>query len=469
VKAKVRGIYATALTKLLPDNDFDIAEPSVALKERLKLSDNKTSPDIIIEDRYDRHGIRTSGNKEATDKLKDVLQAELDDVIVRRWPISIGGIYKGTIRGIDIPTRSILIDIGKAVGRVPEEEKDRIISKEVMVQVKRRRIGAKEPSLTTEISFPGKYTVLIPKGKVGVSLKIQGQETRAKLYELGKQLSPPDWSIIWRTAAATQPEEKLKEEVENLIKEVEETRLKTEHTEAPAMLWEGSYVMDVEFPALSKIRLDEIRADVKPTLTRHHYYKVCGGRIAASLEMAEALLEKGKTFAEVEATFKREIETEYPFAGATIDIEHVKPSGLVLYLGKALIESLNDTNICLRRVFTKEGVYDGLGVKKEAGDVAVTNAELGEWHFQTKYYSKEGQYKGCHVNFNTPLELYPHCVRYVDLEVDVCMLPDGTVKTVDEEKLEKAIVKGFVSEKLAKVVQQKIRKVARHLVNDKDL
>jgi len=284
VKAKVRGIYSTALTKLL-DNGFEIAEPSVALKERLKLSDNRTASDIAIEDRYDRHGIRTSGTREATDKLKDVLQANLNDVIVRKWPISIDGIYKGVIRGIDIPNRSILIDIGEAMGRVPEEEKGRMESKEVIVQVKRRRIGAKEPSFTTEISLPGIYAVLTPKGKVGVSLKIQNSEARAKLYELGKKLSPSDWSIVWRTAAATQSEEKLREEVDNLVKKAEKIRLKGEHTEAPAMLWEGSYVMDVELPALSRMKLDEIRSAVTPTLERHHYYKVCGGRIATSLEM----------------------------------------------------------------------------------------------------------------------------------------------------------------------------------------
>lgn len=141
----------------------------------------------------------------------------------------------------------------------------------------------------------------------------------------------------------------------------------------------------------------------------------------------------------------------------------------MLYLGQALIESLNDTRICLRRVFTKDGVYDGLGVRKEAGDVAVTNAELDGWYFRTKYYSKDGQYKGCYVNFNTPLELYPHCVRYVDLEVDVCVLPDGTVKTVDEEKLERAVVKGFVSERLMKTVQQKIQEARERLMNNKDL
>ena len=320
MKAKVRGIYSTALTKLLLDNGFEIAEPSVTLRERLKLDGNNAPPDITIEERYDRHGIRTSGNREATDTFRAIVQANLDDAIVRKWPISVNGIYKGSLRGVDIPTRSVLIDIGVAVGRVPEEEKTKITSKEVVVQVKRKRIGAKEPSLTTEISFPSKYAVLIPEGKIGVSLKIHEPEARAKLHELGKKIAPPNWGIIWRSAAATQSPEKLNEEVEKLMKEAEAVWQKAEQTEAPALLWEGSYVMDIELPASSKKRLDETRAAVSPTIPRHHYYKVCGGRIASALDMAEALLEKGKPLEEVEAAFKQEIETEYPFAGATIEI-----------------------------------------------------------------------------------------------------------------------------------------------------
>jgi hypothetical protein len=468
MRARIRGIYSTALARLL-DNDFSIVEPSIAEEERFKPNENNQVPDISIEDRYDRHGIRTSGDKEATERLSRLLQSNLDDVIVRKWPISVRGIYKGFLRGIDIPSRSILIDIGEAVGRIPEEEKDKIKSKEVIVQVRRGRIGAREPSLTTKIAIPGKYAILTPGNKVGISPKIQDPNVRAKLYEIGKNLSPKDWGIIWRTEAANQTSDNLKNEVENLTREAQNVLQKADQMKAPIILREGFYMMDIELPALSKKRLDEIRAMTRPTLAGHHYFEVVGGRIAAALEAAEASLEKGRVRKEVKAAFRQEIETEYPFAGANIGIEHVKPSGIVLYLGKATIESLDETSIRLRRVFAKEGVYDGLGVRKEAGDVALTELSLGEWYFQTKYYSKDGAYKGCYVNFNTPVELYPHCIRYVDLEVDICLLPDGTLRTVDEEKLKNSVSKGFVSERLAKIIQRRIQGVKKRLTNCKDL
>jgi Ribonuclease G/E len=455
------------LTKLLLDNGFEIVAPSVTLRERFRLTDNaRDAPaDITIQDRYDRHGIRTLGTREATDKFKKALQISLDDAIVRKWPVSVDGIYKGLLRGIDIPTRSVLIDIKEAVGRLSEEERERIQTNEAIVQVKHRRIGAKEPSLTTLITVPGKYAVLVPKSKTGVSLKIHQPSVRAKLYALGEELSPPNWSIIWRTAAATQSRKLLEEEVKTLNKESEEIFHKAEGTKAPVMLREGSFAMDVELPAISKRRLDEIRATLCPTLAGHHYYRVCGGRIAAALGMAENLLTERKPCDQVEASFRQEIAAEYPFAGATIDIEHVKASGLVFYLGKASIESLDNVHVRLKRAIMKNGVYDGLGTKKEAGDIAETEARLGEWHFQTKYFSKDGVYKGGYVNFNTPLELYPHAVRYVDLEVDICLLPNGTLKVIDEEKLEKAVSRGHILEKLARIVQRKVSEVKNQLTD----
>ena len=468
MKARIRGIYSIALAKLLLDNDF-IVDSSIAAEERFKQEDHNQASDISIEDRSDRHGIRTFGDREATERLSHILQSNLNDVIVRKWPISVGGIYKGRLHGVDISSRSILIDIGEAVGRIPEEEKDKIKSKEVVVQVRRGRIGAREPSLTTRIAIPGKYAILTPKGKVGVSLKVQDAVVRAKLCELGKNICPNDWGILWRTDAANQTSDNLKNEVKDLTREARNVLQKAERVEAPIILREGSYAMDIELPALAKKRLDEIRATMRPTLPGHHYFEVVGGRVAAALEAAEASLEKGEAYKKVEAAFRQEIEAEYPFAGANIGMEHVKPSGVVLYLGKATIESLDKTSIRLRRVFAKNGIYDCLGVQKKAGDVALTEASLGEWYSQTKYYSKGGRYKGCYINFNTLVELYPHCIRYVDLEVDMCLLPDGTLRIVDEEKLKNSVSKGFVSERLAEMVQRRIQRVKKRLTNCKDL
>jgi predicted RNA-binding protein associated with RNAse of E/G family len=72
-----------------------------------------------------------------------------------------------------------------------------------------------------------------------------------------------------------------------------------------------------------------------------------------------------------------------------------------------------------------------------------------------------------HTYLNTPAEVYPKAIRYVDLEVDVCIKPDGTVKILDMEKLEKALEKGFISRKLFEIVKEKVKKTTGALKESK--
>jgi len=231
--------------------------------------------------------------------------------------------------------------------------------------------------------------------------------------------------------------------------------------EAPTTLLEGSRYMDVEFPALSKKKLDEIRGAVAPTLDGHHYYKACGVNISSALDMAEKLLEKGGPREEVEILLEQTIGPRYPTVDSLIEIEHVKLHGEIFNLGEAVIEAFDypECLIQFRRVFKTKGIYDGLKVEKDPGDYAVTEAKIGEWYFKTQYFSKDGRYKGMYVNLNTPIELYPHGIRYVDLEVDVCVWPNGRVKKLDEEKLREAATEGVITPKLIKIVKEKLQEI----------
>ncbi|KPV65234.1 MAG: RNA-binding protein AU-1 [Candidatus Bathyarchaeota archaeon BA1] len=464
-KVRIRGIYSTALTKLLLDHGFDVVQPSVTIKERFGLEEREESPDLDVNDRRDLQGVRALGKADCINAFKSILQSCLDDVIVRKWAVTVDGTYKGLVKGLDPPTHSILVDIGPAVGRVAEEEIPGPNLRQLVVQVDRRRIGAREPALTTGIKIPGKYAILIPGRQVKVSRRIRNWESRSRLYQLGEKLAPANWGILWRTASADQPPDILKEEIACLVKEGEAIMERARHVEAPAMLWEGNHLMDVEFPAPSKRKLDEVRGSVVPTIDGHHYYKACGDRVSSALEMAERLLEKGYSRGEVEELFQQTIEAEYPTIGTTIQIEHVKLNGRVFHLGKALVEDYDHDQSMIRfsRVFKREGTYNGLKTRKEPGDQAITEARIGDWHFKTKYFSRDGQYKGTYINLNTPIELYPYGIRYLDLEVDICIWPDGGVKTLDEEKLEKAVLEGLVTEKLVRIVKEKLQEIIKGL------
>jgi len=457
LKAKIRGIYATALTKLLMENGFEIVEPSQPIRERFGLAENTGFPNLKIKDRFDRQGVRAIGDREAINLFREIVHSSLEDVITRKWPVSLDGIYKGKVIGET--GGFLLVDISDAVGKLPKYEASLHEDGVLLVQVERKRIGSKRPLLSTKIKIPGKYAVLINTNKVGVSLKIRDIKKRFELYQLGKELASADWGIIWRKEAAAKSREALEREIKELTEKARMVMEKFETVNAPSLVFEGLYCMDVEFPALSKKKLDEIRGEVTATLNGHHYYKACGGKISSAIEMAEKLLEKGKPLEEVESLFKETIENEYPIEGSSIEIEHVKLSGKTFSLGKGIIEKINGDNIQFKRVFHKPGIYDGLGTKKEPGDTAITSVKIGDWMLKTSYYSYNGAYKGTYINLNTPVELYPYGIRYVDLEIDVCILPDGTARITDEDKLWKAVENGLITEKLANFITEKARKI----------
>jgi len=455
--ARVRGVYSTALTKLLLERGFTIVQASRTQKERFKLEEDEESPDLDVNDRRDQQGIHALGKAESLDAFLSLLRSRLEDMIVRRWALTVDGIYKGVIKEKDTATQTVLVDIGPAVGTIRDAEipKD---SKHLLVQVERNRLGSRTPTLTAEIKIPGKHAILLPSPQVKISKRILDWNIRKRLHKLGEELPTQRWGVLWRTSAATQSADALREEVAALAKVGEEIMKKAESVEAPAFIWEGAGFADAEFPALSKHRLDEVRKTVAPTIDGHHFYKACGQRVSATLEMAEKMLEKGSSHTDIDELFRQTVELEYPSAGSWVEIEHVKLNGKVLHLGPAFLESYNSeaSTLRLRRVFKREGIYDGLAIRKEPDDYALTQMRLGDWHFKTQYFSKEGQLKGSYINLNTPIELYPYGVRYVDLEADICVWRDGKFEILDYEELEEALRNGIVSEQLLVTVKAKL-------------
>ena len=459
LKAKVRGIYSTAITKLLLDNGFEIIQPSAAIRKRFNLKENESPPDLKIKGRYDLQGIRVLGSPEAVDVFQTLLHSLLTDVLTRKWIVHVDGIYKGNIVGVG--DDALYVELcNDVVGELPKCGLPSADAKQVIVQVERKRIGSKHPVLTTRLKIVGKYAILAKNSKVGVSFKIHDMNKRAELYALGKKLASTDWGIIWREPSAHQPPEILETEIVTLKAKAEILGEKAQKADAPSLLVEGSCFMDVEFPAFSKSQLDELRSSLVPTLHGHHFYKSCGGKVSAALEMAEKLLEKGQSIGEVEQLFKKQVMAEFPEVGSIVDVIHVKPSGKILHLGQATIEGLGNGQIKYSRTIRTSGLYDGLGVAKEAGDTAVSETKIGEWWITTRYFSKSGELKGAYINLNTPVEVYPKAIRYVDLEVDVCVLPDGKVKVLDMDKLEKALEKGIISQKTFETIKSKVEEIA---------
>ena len=87
-----------------------------------------------------------------------------------------------------------------------------------MVQITKEPINTKGPRLTAEISFAGRYIVLIPfDDKVNVSSKIKSKEERARLKQLIQSIKPRNFGVIVRTVAEGKRADELNNEISTLI------------------------------------------------------------------------------------------------------------------------------------------------------------------------------------------------------------------------------------------------------------
>lgn len=91
---------------------------------------------------------------------------------------------------------------------------------DVLVQVIKEGIGTKGPTLSTYISIPGRYLVLMPAlGRVGVSRKIDDDEARRKLRETLLDLNPPKGlGFIVRTAGIDRTRKDLSRDMAYLLR-----------------------------------------------------------------------------------------------------------------------------------------------------------------------------------------------------------------------------------------------------------
>ena len=96
---------------------------------------------------------------------------------------------------------------------------------DVIVQVIKDGIGTKGPTLSTYLSIPGRFLVLMPgMNRTGVSRKIEDGEVRENLRNLALQLDPPkNMGIILRTASIGSNKRDMKRDLNYLLRSEEHT------------------------------------------------------------------------------------------------------------------------------------------------------------------------------------------------------------------------------------------------------
>ncbi|MFZ5432837.1 MAG: Rne/Rng family ribonuclease, partial [Calditrichota bacterium] len=159
---------------------------------------------------------------------------------------------------------------------------------EILVQIVKEPIGKKGPRLSSQISLPGRFLVLVPGDNlVGVSKRIPDFKERKRLKSILKEIRPDGFGLICRTVGEGKTEDEVRRDLRvmvrmwNLIeKQIEKSPAPSRvHKEAPIT---SSIIRDLFGPEVDRVAVDnhklyrEIRAYVRSVapnyLDRIQYY-----------------------------------------------------------------------------------------------------------------------------------------------------------------------------------------------------
>lgn len=162
------------------------------------------------------------------DNIAAIMEGKkVQEFFVSKGDVLLGDIYLATVENILPSIEAAFVDVGlDKMGFLHAQDvvgkgalKDKLSPKQkIVVQVVKEPTGHKGPRVTTEISLPGRFLVLIPNETgINVSRKIESVKEKARLKSVVNLIKPVGVGVIVRTEAAGQSEADIQEDLEILL------------------------------------------------------------------------------------------------------------------------------------------------------------------------------------------------------------------------------------------------------------
>lgn len=274
-----------------------------------------------------------------------------------------GNIYKGTVTNVEPSLEAVFVDLGggkngflhisdvippdggfsdilkkkssrRRRGKKVETNGTRASisgmlkeNQDVLVQISREGINHKGASLTTYLSLPGRYMVLMPGvNRIGISKKIEDAKVREPLKKiLSKMGIPENMGVIIRTAGAERTMKELRGDLDNLLRLWEQIKNIARTSEAPACVYRESDLMirvvrDIFTKDVERIYVDSedaynrLKEFVKTVMPTYHR------RVKLYSEKAD-IFSFFKIEEEIDKVFRKKVQLP---SGGTIVIEQTE-------------------------------------------------------------------------------------------------------------------------------------------------
>ena len=172
---------------------------------------------------------------------------QITEFFIHRGDILLGDVYLSKVENILPSIEAAFVNVGSdKMGFLHAADvigkgglQDKLSPKQkLVVQVVKEPTGHKGPRVTTSISLPGRFCVLMPQeAGISVSKKIMSSKERARLKSIVSLLKPVGLGVIIRTEAEGQTEAEIQEDLEILLEKWNNIVTQAELVDAPNLLY----------------------------------------------------------------------------------------------------------------------------------------------------------------------------------------------------------------------------------------
>lgn len=206
---------------------------------RVALLENSLVTEIYIDRKKDR-GIAGNVYKGRIMKVLPGMQAAFIDIGLEKSAfLYVGDVFDSTSEYTPLmEDEGLELEIEPKRKRAHANQIEDLLQEgqEILVQVSKEPISTKGARVTTYISIPGRYLVMMPGvNHIGVSRRIENGEERKRLREIVSRLRKPNTGYIIRTASQGRSEDDFVADIEFLSRLWDNVQ-KKERASAPALL-----------------------------------------------------------------------------------------------------------------------------------------------------------------------------------------------------------------------------------------
>lgn len=246
------------------------------------------------------------------DGMLEELQSERTNAVTM-----VGNIYVGRVMNVEASIQAAFVDFGQGANgflhvsdlhpqyfpgedeetterighKTPRRERPPIQAclrrgQEVVVQVLKEGISTKGPTLTSYLSIPGKYLVMLPNmDRVGVSRRVEDEEARREMREILDQLELPEgFGFIARTAGMDRGKMELKRDLAYLQRLWKDIEARMAQGDKPRLLYAESDLLMRALRDTWTSDINEIVIDNEAALHRAaRFMKIVAPRCATKL------------------------------------------------------------------------------------------------------------------------------------------------------------------------------------------